>query len=839
MASKVQDTIDELTKEMKSTSSKIQTATNSLVNSAGNYPVESIEGIKNPTYVQGYINQLNWLQRRFDDITGKIDETGINVDWDKIISAINGINTNYDLTVAPIPTLRYSPPSLPNPITKPTVTLPTAPIIPTPAVALDTFTFNAQPASIHLRNVTVPTMYTPNNITIPTLNLSPLPVYTPGTITIPTINFPDIPVVSMPTLPQLEDVVVGAAPSISIKDAPLAPSLIMPELPGLVDVYIPNQPVFDIPVYDVENPNISTLEFDPVEFEYEEPYSISVETATIFEKLLSDIDAPLPTEAEDAIWARAVVRETRAFDNNMNVIKQAVARSGFGPRSQALLSRAQEESDKYSLNLSTVSRDLAAKRAELYTSHRENIFGLLVNISGQIMGYLSEYHNRMLQAAKSLVESAVQIYNARVEAVKLQIDVFRLNVLVWQSKVDAVKTRIEVYKAELETQLARGQINAIKVDVYKSQLQAVNLTLEKFNSEIRAFEAANNAELSKLQVFKAQVDVALARMQINKDRVSLYGAQIDAGLAPLKVATAKADLEKQKLSITAIQADLEKNKTDVYRAQLQARQSELESYNAQLQGVIAQSNIERTKAEISRDSALAVANTETTLAKLDADIQRTNLELARQIELKQAEVQAQFITENNRAKTELTLAQFRASTDATLTQYRTVAQSQIDIAKLSFDSELAMYRAYSQSGLDLARLDLEAQSTNARLIAEGNSNKLTTVKAQIEASTLAANKLMSLAELIARGDELLLRSKTTTLQVLTNQAGVASEVVKAQTNLDIAIMQAELAKAKDNILLKQNAFDKRFNENLTLVNLLGSNLAALASSASSIQIKSE
>lgn len=391
--------------------------------------------------------------------------------------------------------------------------------------------------------------------------------FTPVNVTIdsfddraPSLNLPSAPTLNYgraPTIPDVGTVAVPDAPTLAEVAVPRYLSLNTPTFAGVDLHYDFLSKLEDIPTLDLVAPT---------------PYSYARGPAYASE-LLASLKATLSARMkggtglapaiEQAIWDRARSRETQtALANEAEVMRNSEA-LGFQLPSGVLAAQLREAQQAYYDKLSGLSRDVAVKQADLEQENLKQTIASGMQLEGQLIDYSYKLEQMTFEAAKTVAENALQIYNGKVESFKALLSAYNTYATAYKTIMDAELSKVEVYKAELQGEQTKAEVNNSLVQQYKAQIES---------------------GLSRVEVYKAQVGAANTLVQLEQAKISAAGEQIKAYVAQVNAETAKVE---------------------AYKVNVQAETSKLEVYRANVQAYSARTGAqaEKARAEISRYSA--------------------------------------------------------------------------------------------------------------------------------------------------------------------------------------------------------------------------------------------
>lgn len=420
----------------------------------------------------------------------------------------------------------YSPPTIS--ITWNSLTAPSLPALP------------AQPSLPTIAFV-APTAPTPFALDEPTAVIDEF------TEVAPTTTFPAAPTLdygATPTVPAVADIAVPAAPSVSMPSAPTFLSLSIPTFGG-VDLHESWLTKFD---------NIPTLALvSPTPYSYSRGPDYA---STLLSNLKSTLNTRLAggtglsPAVEQAIWDRARSRETQAaLANEAEVMRNSEA-LGFQLPAGVLAAQLREAQQNYYDKLSTLSRDIAIKQAELEQENLKQTINSGIELEGKLIDYSYKLEQLAFDASKTAAENAIAIYNAQVEQYKALMSVYQVYSDAYRTIISAELAKVDAYKAEISAEQAKADINRSLVEQYKATIEA---------------------SMAQVEIYKAQVDGAKVLVEIEQAKIGAAGEQIRAYVAQVNAETAKIEAYKAGVQAETAKIETYKIKADVFRDKVAAQ----------------------------------------------------------------------------------------------------------------------------------------------------------------------------------------------------------------------------------------------------------------------------
>lgn len=401
----------------------------------------------------------------------------------------------------------------------------------------------------------------------------------------PTLNFGQMPTLTIgtaPALPEVRDVAVPDAPTVVLPDAPEFLSLTTHTFGG-VNLHEEWLDKLD----DV--PTLTLLE--PAPFRY-------VPGARYASQLLDNLKATLNARiqggtglapaVEQAIWDRSRDRETQvALAREQEVLRGAEA-LGFPLPSGVLAAQLQDARREYHDKLSSLSRDIAIKQAELEQANIKDSIQFALQLESVLLEDAYKLEMLAFETAKTAADNAIAAHNAAIEHFKAlllgyqayaaaydtvikaelnKVEVFKALLAAEQTKADINKSLVERFKAEIDGAMAAVEIYKARVGAAQTLVELERARIQAGAEQVRAFVATVSAETAKADLFKSGVEAESQKMEAYRTQVQAYGAKVGA-----QAEKARAEIARYQALIAGKQLEW-----DGWKAQLSAATAEVEA----------------------------------------------------------------------------------------------------------------------------------------------------------------------------------------------------------------------------------------------------------------------
>jgi hypothetical protein len=446
---------------------------------------------------------------------------------------------------------------------------------------------------------------------------------------------------SIPSAPDIVwPAVPGGRPTVSEVELPTKPDMVFPEAPEIERVVVGTAPEITIPAFDGEYPTTDLVAPD-VSFSWSHP----VYQSDLAEKLKSALGDALQNggtglgaEAEAALWERARARNAAKNEAMYREAEEYFESRGHDLPDGVVSGRLLQIQAEISQSENDLNNDIAVESARLAQEWAKIVVNATVGYEASLM----EHHNRSAQlgfeSAKYAQEAAVRVFEARVAKFQADLDRYKTAAAVYESRIRAALLELEKFKAELEGVKAVADVQRLYVEVYRSQVAALEgvqrlyaaemegarlklevdrYKIEAYREEIGAYTAAVNANTARYNAYEAQVRGEAVKADV-------WAKQVEAFVSETQAARSRGELE-----IAAAQAGIENNRmlTEKYRADIDMYRENVRAAVARLETLAGKygADIEAYRAEI----ALAGS-------KIDADVKSYDVQArheAAQLEL--------------------------------------------------------------------------------------------------------------------------------------------------------------------------------------------------------------
>jgi len=451
---------------------------------------------------------------------------------------------------------------------------------------------------------------------------------------------------------------VPTAPTLPAVNVPTSPAIVLPDVPTLLGINVPGEPLLNLPTFTAVQPG------SPLAPDYIFSFNENAFTEQLLTDLKTQLDAwvngastGLAPAVEQAIWDRDRAREMVASQRKISESMRMFAQRGFTKPPGALNLDIQQGLQDSMGVLSSASRDIMIKQADLEQSNRRFAFETAWKVEEGLIQYNSQIAGRAFEAAKFAQQVGIDIFHEVVARYTADIQAYQANVEVYKAQIQAELAKLDVFKAEIEAQRLIGEINQQSVEIYKARVEAAHTIVDIFRAQVEAANASAMVNKTTIDAFAAQVGAYAEQVRAKASEYEAYATHVKAEVSKLDAFTAQAsayDSQVQgfKATVDALVAaknieidvsqrlplDVFKSLTDVYRAQVGAEtervgalarvfETEGNVYNAEVQGESARVNAEVSVLKADTELAVATGNLRIEAAKANIQLLTEQVQL--------------------------------------------------------------------------------------------------------------------------------------------------------------------------------------------------------------------
>jgi hypothetical protein len=442
------------------------------------------------------------------------------------------------------------------------------------------------------------------------INLNGL-IIGPFTGTAPTLTFGSPPTPFAGAVPS--------APAVNLSFNYPTLSANLPAVPPLLSLDAVAFPTGTIPTFTQTAPTFTVAV--PGQFNYlpDTLYTSSLLSqvqADLLQAITDGTWTGLPAAAQQAMLDAAYEREYRTQANAIAALDRDFEMLGYAFPPGAFNDARIKLQTETNYTMAGLSREIMVKQAELQLENVTKARAEAVELEGKLMTYANEVAQRTFEAAKVAVDTAIQVYNAQIEAFKASLSAYDMAIKIYDTQIKGIMAQIEINKNQIEFEHTKAEINTqivhqykaeveaqqTVVDIYKAQIQTIQIqaeiqkiAVEIYSAEIQAYVGQINAFTAQVEGYKASIEAQATIENAYKVSVDAYAAQVNAEVAQINA------------------------QVEVFKAQIAAYQAQLAGYEAAIKGMLGQaqaaSEYNQAAAEVYRAEVTALASYNDTLTK--------------------------------------------------------------------------------------------------------------------------------------------------------------------------------------------------------------------------------
>lgn len=442
------------------------------------------------------------------------------------------------------------------------------------------------------------------------LNVSGLMV-SPFTGTAPTLSFG--------TAPTPVNVSAPSSPSVDLNYTYPDVALTLPSAPTLLSLDTISFPDVTVPSFNVSVPTLTIATPNPFVYGTEVMATFPVLTQleeNLRAALTDGSYTTLTAQAQQALWDAAREREYRQQADALLALERDMETLGYAfPPGVFIDSRIKIQTETNN-TIAGLSRDIAAKQAELQLQNIVEARKNATDLSGKLIDYANQIAQRAFDAAKYATQSAIEIYNAQVEKYKASLQGFTAQAQVYETQIKGLLAEVDIAKAQVAYEQTKAEINTAIVQQYKAEVEAAEAVLEIYRTQVQIIQ-------TRAQVEKLKVDIFNAQIQAFVGQVNAYTAQVEGYKASIQAEATKQEAYKSSVEAYKAQVDASVSQINAqiaaFRGQIEAYTAQLQGYDSAVKGMIGQaqaaSSYNTSQAEVYRAQVAAISSYNETITK--------------------------------------------------------------------------------------------------------------------------------------------------------------------------------------------------------------------------------
>lgn len=341
---------------------------------------------------------------------------------------------------------------------------------------------------------------------------------------------------------------------------PETEAIVMPLEPSDADTALPTPLVLeDIPIpADISVQNIVLNAAFPVDnltdtivptFDYTEAAYNSALLDALNAKLLNDVEnggTGLDVLVEAEIFARGAARDLIEIENAVQRVRDAWSTKGFTLPNGALAAEVQKMYDDFDLIQLDKSKDISIKQAELAQTNTHFALSSSIAIEGQLLQHADNVANRALEAAKSVVELGVALFNVQLQRYQAALEAYKTAVQAFVEELRGESLKVQTYSAQMTGAKIKAEVQGQRISNYGIQVSAISEVYNNYKIQVEAAGIKATVEAEKLRAFKIQVEAEVDKVRAI---VAVYEADTSRYRANVGKGTAEAEIKLKQQSL--------------------------------------------------------------------------------------------------------------------------------------------------------------------------------------------------------------------------------------------------------------------------------------------------
>lgn len=372
------------------------------------------------------------------------------------------------------------------------------------------------------------------------LALDPVTSITPDTAPSFTAAAPVVQILDKPA--ALSATAPGTAPTVASVTLPASPTITLPDAPIMELMTLPSLPAISLPTFSAVVPDGTSLVAPSVGLVWSENYYDSTLLQDVTSRLTTMLlgGTGIPAAIEQAIWDRGRAREDVVAAKAAQETYEEFSARGFKLPPGALAARMSEITQKNRELGSTYSREVAIKQAELEVENLKFSVSTGIQLEGQLMTYAGQYAARALEAAKTTVDVAINLFNAQVSLYNSRLQAYQTEAQVYRDLIQAESIKLEQYRTEIEAQKLIGEINVQAIQIYSERIKALLSSVELYKAQLDGVRTGVEVDKVRIEGFRATVDSYKSLVEAKTSEYQAWGQSIQGEVAKVGAYEAQA-----------------------------------------------------------------------------------------------------------------------------------------------------------------------------------------------------------------------------------------------------------------------------------------------------------
>jgi hypothetical protein len=236
----------------------------------------------------------------------------------------------------------------------------------------------------------------------------------------------------------------GDPPSMDIIEYPAKPDITIPGAPTLEDITFPVVPSITLPEFEGEIPT-ETWDMPP-NFNYSESNYSSDIWVDLLSKVLNDI--------RNGGTGLGALIEEELYD-------------------RAMAGRLAEAAREISRNNTAINAEITIDQSKLAQENTHFMIEQGVKLEGMLRDFFNQQAIRAFEAAKTIATIGIEIFNAKINKFNVEIQGYRAEGAVFESRVKAALTQAEIYKTQIDACEVMSDVQKNLTAIYSEKIKAL------------------------------------------------------------------------------------------------------------------------------------------------------------------------------------------------------------------------------------------------------------------------------------------------------------------------------------------------------------------------------
>ncbi len=415
------------------------------------------------------------------------------------------------------------------------------------------------------------------------------------------VDLPPPPGLNIPTAPNAFTELAPTSPGVEpAPEAPDAPNTQLGDIPDLENIVIPRAPNVAIISFDQKFPE-NNLEVPNLDYQIQD-YSYSQYLSLLGNgNLLADITTRIKSNlsggsgfnsnVEQAIYDRGKDRELK--DNVLAIehINEVEAAQGWSRPNGSKLAAMQNAIQQTQQRNAELSREIMIKQAELEQSNMRFSISQAIQLETSLLGLHQQQARLVFEQARYVQDLLQEVYRLQVLDFQTKTSAYTAYATAFEARVRGQLSQVEVFKAQIEGEKAKADVNQSKISAYSAKANAILAEANAYRAVVDGINATVKREEVKIQAFKAEVEAYSEKVKAKTAEYSGYAELVRAEIAKAQLYDSEVKAYSAKASA---KSEEYKNQVQAYSALIEARAKDAD---IKIKSLDSQTQVERLKIE--------------------------------------------------------------------------------------------------------------------------------------------------------------------------------------------------------------------------------------------------